>query len=220
LLLSVPLMLEYEAVLTRPQHLTACGLSSDAVGHVLDDLAAVATPVRLAFRWRPRLADPDDDMVLETAINGRASAIVTFNQRDFADAGKDFDCAVILPAAALQGIRSLNPMRRSNFALRLQPSLLEELRKAAELEGVALNQLINVAVAEKVSAMRTQEYFQERARRADRAETLRILQRAGKGSAPVKSDELPSEWPKKPGRQAANGRDSVSRPGQKRRSAK
>ncbi len=40
-------------------------------------------------------------------------------------------------------------MRRSNFALRLQPSLLEELRKAAELEGVALNQLINVAVAEK-----------------------------------------------------------------------
>jgi predicted HicB family RNase H-like nuclease len=42
-------------------------------------------------------------------------------------------------------------MRRSNFALRLQPSLLEELRKAAEAEGVALNQLINVAVAEKVS---------------------------------------------------------------------
>ena len=40
-------------------------------------------------------------------------------------------------------------MRRSNFALRLQPSLLEELRKAAEAEGVALNQLINVAVAEK-----------------------------------------------------------------------
>jgi len=43
-------------------------------------------------------------------------------------------------------------MRRSNFALRLQPSLLEELRKAAELEGVALSQLINVAVVEKVSA--------------------------------------------------------------------
>ena len=73
-------------------------------------------------------------------------------------------------------------MRRSNFALRLQPSLLEELRKAAELEGVALNQLINVAVAEKVSALRTEEYFQERGRRADRAETLRILERAGKGN--------------------------------------
>jgi len=40
-------------------------------------------------------------------------------------------------------------MRRSNFPLRLQPSLLAELRKAAGVEGVALNQLINVAVAEK-----------------------------------------------------------------------
>jgi putative PIN family toxin of toxin-antitoxin system len=106
LLLSVPLMLEYEAVLTRAQHLAACGLSSAEVGRVLDDLAAVARPVRLAFRWRPRLPDPDDDMVLETAINGSASAIVTFNQRDFAHAGKEFNCAVILPATALQQIRS------------------------------------------------------------------------------------------------------------------
>ncbi|MGA2375404.1 MAG: putative toxin-antitoxin system toxin component, PIN family [Candidatus Sulfotelmatobacter sp.] len=109
LLLSVPLMLEYEAVLSRPQHLAASGLSGAEVGRVFDDLAAVARPVRLAFRWRPRLPDPDDDMVLETAINGRASAIVTFNQRDFADAGKEFNCAVILPAAALQQIRSLTP---------------------------------------------------------------------------------------------------------------
>ena len=109
LLLSVPLILEYEAVLTRPQHLAACGLSSAEVGRVLDDLAAVARPVRLAFRWRPRLSDPDDDMVLETAINGSASAIVTFNQRDFGPGTKSFSCAVIPPATALQQIRSSNP---------------------------------------------------------------------------------------------------------------
>ncbi|MFY9681368.1 MAG: toxin-antitoxin system HicB family antitoxin [Candidatus Sulfotelmatobacter sp.] len=109
-------------------------------------------------------------------------------------------------------------MRRSNFALRLQPSLLEELRKAAELEGVALNQLINVAVAEKVSALRTEEYFRERASRADRSETLRILERAGKGNAPVGGDELPAEWQKKPGRKATNGRESVSKRGQKTKS--
>jgi hypothetical protein len=91
-------------------------------------------------------------------------------------------------------------MRRSNFALRLQPSLLEELRKAAELEGVAVNQLINVAVAEKVSALRTVEYFQERGRRANRAETLRILNRAGKGNAPTSGDEIPPDLMKKSGR--------------------
>ena len=109
LLLSVPLMLEYEAVLTRMQHLSACGSSSAEIGRVLDDLAAVARPVRLAFRWRPRLRDPDDDMVLETAINGNASAIVTFNQRDFAEAGKDFNCAIILPVTVLRQIRSSIP---------------------------------------------------------------------------------------------------------------
>ena len=106
LLLSVPLILEYESVLTRPEHLAACRLSSTEVGRVLDDLAAVARPVRLAFRWRPRLSDPDDDMVLETAINGSASAIVTFNQRDFVAGAKGFGCAVIRPATALQQVRS------------------------------------------------------------------------------------------------------------------
>jgi len=101
-------------------------------------------------------------------------------------------------------------MRRSNFALRLQPSLLEEARKAAEAEGVALNQLINVAVAEKISALRTQEYFAERARRANRKETLRILDRAGRGNPPVAGDELPADkgqptqgW--KPARKAIPG---------------
>ena len=109
-------------------------------------------------------------------------------------------------------------MRRSNFALRLQPSLLDELRKAAEAEGVAVNQLINVAVAEKVSALRTETYFRERARRADRIETLRILERAGKGNPPMKGDELPTNWQKKAGRKAANG-DSVSKRGQKKKAA-
>jgi len=82
-------------------------------------------------------------------------------------------------------------MRRNNFALRLQPSLMEEARKVAELEGVALNQLINVALAEKLSALRTEEYFVERIRRADRAETLRILNRSGKGKPPIEGDECP-----------------------------
>lgn len=89
-------------------------------------------------------------------------------------------------------------MRRSNFALRLQPSLLQELRRAAEAEGVALNQLINVAVAEKISALRTDEYFQQRAARADRVETLRILANAGKGNPPIYEDKLAAGWAEQP----------------------
>jgi putative PIN family toxin of toxin-antitoxin system len=106
LLLSVPLVLEYESVLTRSEQLAECGLNIIEVGRILDDLVAIARPVRLMFRWRPRLPDPNDDMVLETAVNGHASAIVTFNQRDFVRGMKSFDCDVILPGQALQRIRS------------------------------------------------------------------------------------------------------------------
>lgn len=101
-------------------------------------------------------------------------------------------------------------MRRSNFALRLQPSLLQELRKAAEAEGVALNQLINVAVAEKVSALRTEEYFQLRASRGNRAKTLRILGKAGKGNPPVTGDELPADWRRGPRKRAIRKRSAHS----------
>ena len=69
-------------------------------------------------------------------------------------------------------------MKKSNFALRLQPSLMEEAKKVAKAEGVAVNQLINVAVAEKVSALRTEEYFAERARKGDIKKALQVLKRA------------------------------------------
>jgi hypothetical protein len=81
-------------------------------------------------------------------------------------------------------------MRKSDFALRLQPSLLEEARKLAETDGVALNQLINVAVAEKLSALRTETYFAERAARADTPRARDLLKRAGAGNEPVKGDEV------------------------------
>jgi putative PIN family toxin of toxin-antitoxin system len=102
LLLSVPLMFEYEAVLTRREHLLASGASVEDVTELLDGLAAVAKRVRLAFRWRPALPDPNDDMVLETAVNGRADAIVTFNDRDFNPVASEFGCRVVRPAELLR----------------------------------------------------------------------------------------------------------------------
>ena len=85
-------------------------------------------------------------------------------------------------------------MRRIHFVSRVPPTLLSEARKATESEGVALNQLITVGLAEKVSVMRTEEYFEERARLADPAKVSRILARVGKGNPPLEGDELPLEF--------------------------
>jgi predicted nucleic acid-binding protein len=65
-------------------------------------VAAAAEPVRLAFLWRPAVRDPDDDMVLETAANGQADAIVTFNKRDFVSVAERFGVSVWAPGEALQ----------------------------------------------------------------------------------------------------------------------
>lgn len=98
---SVPLFLEYEAVLTRQEHLRASGLSLEEVGMLLDALAAVVDPVRLSYLWRPILRDADDDMVMEAAINGSADAIVTFNHGDFTGS-EQFGIRVIRPGRALR----------------------------------------------------------------------------------------------------------------------
>ena len=66
---SVPVILEYEAVLTRLEQLEASGLTSSQVNEVLDAFVKVAIPVPLRFLWRPRLKDPADEMMLETAVN-------------------------------------------------------------------------------------------------------------------------------------------------------
>jgi hypothetical protein len=82
-------------------------------------------------------------------------------------------------------------MKKMSYSLRLQPSLMEELRMASASEGVSLNQLINVAVAEKVSSLRAELYLQERIRRAHHGEALRILDRALEGNPPMADEERP-----------------------------
>lgn len=101
LLVSVPLMIEYEAVMTRSEHLKAAGLHLAELEELLDAIAGVATPIRLAYLWRPAARDPGDDMVLETAVNGQADAIVTFNLRDLAKAAAQFGIEALSPGQAL-----------------------------------------------------------------------------------------------------------------------
>jgi hypothetical protein len=82
-------------------------------------------------------------------------------------------------------------MRISNFALRLQPALMEEAKALAKVEGVALNQLINVALAEKLAATRTLDFFERYTHGADVAEALALLRRPRVGEPPRAGDELP-----------------------------
>jgi putative PIN family toxin of toxin-antitoxin system len=107
-LVSVPLMLEYEAVLTRPEHLDASGLTLEQVNEILDALAKVLIPVRLRFLWRPRLKDPADEMVLETAVHGRADRLVTFNIRHLAAAAREFGIRVLVPRDAWKEVQRRN----------------------------------------------------------------------------------------------------------------
>ena len=102
LMVSVGLFVEYEAVLKRPEHLKAAALSTVDVDGLLDAIASFAEPVQMFFLWRPQLRDADDDMVLETAVNGQADAIVTFNIRDFAAASPEFGIPVMLPGDVLR----------------------------------------------------------------------------------------------------------------------
>ena len=83
LLLSVPLVLQYEEVLLRPSNLAAFRLTPGEVCDLIDTFCSVAEPVELNYLWRPMLRDPDDEMVLETAVLGRADRLLTFNVRDF-----------------------------------------------------------------------------------------------------------------------------------------
>lgn len=93
---SVPLVLEYEAVLLR--HLPQLGLSQAQLHAFLDYLCARSQHTTIHYLWRPHAKDAGDDLVLEVALAAQAQAIVTFNTRD------------LQPAAQL-GIEVLTPQQ-------------------------------------------------------------------------------------------------------------
>lgn len=105
MLISVPLFIEYEAKCTEGEHLSAAGLTRDQALTFLDTLTVFAKPVTIRFLWRPQLRDPADEMVLETAVNGGADALVTFNRRDFGEAPARFGIKLLLPSEALRRLR-------------------------------------------------------------------------------------------------------------------
>ena len=104
-LATPPLFLEYEDVLKRPEHRLSHGLAPEAIEEFLAELAALIEPVEVHFQWRPQARDPNDEMVLEAAINGRADALVAYNIADFARAAERFRIPVLHPAELLKKVK-------------------------------------------------------------------------------------------------------------------
>ena len=106
-LASVPLILEYEAVLTRVEQLEVIGMTSLEVNEILDAFVKVSGFRCLCgSRGVPTSeGHPGDEMVLETAVNGATDWLVTFNLRHLADAARDFGIRVARPGDVLREIR-------------------------------------------------------------------------------------------------------------------
>ena len=105
LLASTAMMLEYEAKCVMDEHRTAAGLTKAEVNIFLNTLAAFLEPIEPYFLWRPHLIDPDDEMVLETGVNGQADAIVTFNKKHYKNVHKQFGIDVLNPSEAIRRLR-------------------------------------------------------------------------------------------------------------------
>ena len=105
-LVTPALFLEYEAVLKRPEQRLVHGLGLRDIDRFLSALAASCEAVEVSFQWRPQLSDANDEMVLETAVNGQADALITHNVRDFVKGAERFGLRVLRPGEFLKELRS------------------------------------------------------------------------------------------------------------------
>ena len=105
LAVSNALLVEYEAVLTRPEHLIPGERSESDAQALIDVIADIADWVVINVLWRPQARDPNDDLIIDAAINAGADAIVTFNRRDFGGAPGRFGIECLLPSETLEKVR-------------------------------------------------------------------------------------------------------------------
>lgn len=99
------LFLEYKEVLKRPEQRLATGMDDKDIAGFMTAFAIAAQPVEVHFLWRPQLADPDHQIVLEAAVNDKSKAIITHNVRDFQPAARGFSIEVVTPGTFLKRIK-------------------------------------------------------------------------------------------------------------------
>lgn len=103
LVLSVPLLFEYESVLKRT---TLMNITPKDIDDFLDYFCSIATRCKIFYLWRPLLKDPADDMILELAVESGSAYIITFNIGDFVGSNR-FGISAITPKTFLTKIGEL-----------------------------------------------------------------------------------------------------------------
>jgi putative PIN family toxin of toxin-antitoxin system len=94
-LMNLKLGLEYRDVSLRPEHVRESALSKREILELIEAVEAFAEPVEVVVRDRPLSPNPNDNMILDLAINGRAEALVTCNTKHFLAAGKRLGIPVL-----------------------------------------------------------------------------------------------------------------------------
>jgi len=147
---SVPLVLEYEAVLLREAE--ALGITPREARIVLAALVQQADRHAIHYRWPSYVRDPDDAHVLATAVAASCPHLITFNKRDFHRA---WEVGVTLHTPRISDPRVFLTKGGIMGALtiRLPESLHAHVRRLAEQEGFSMNQFVMLAVAEKMTRL-------------------------------------------------------------------
>lgn len=103
--ISVPLLLEYEAV--AKELIEGIALTAEDIDDILNYICSVSKWRKIFYLWRPFLKDPKDDMVLELAVTSHCDMIITFNKKDFRNVEQYFGIRVLTPKELLLEIGEL-----------------------------------------------------------------------------------------------------------------
>jgi putative PIN family toxin of toxin-antitoxin system len=103
--ISVPLVYEYEQVLKRMSWPGKPG--NQYIADILDYLCTVGEKWKIHYLWRPKLSDPNDEMILELAVTSQSKFIITFNKSDFREA-REFGISVMNPVEFLNTMEAKN----------------------------------------------------------------------------------------------------------------
>jgi len=102
--LSIPLYIEYQDVLTRPEHMSGAN-TAEEIFAFLRYICSIAHKQQIFFLWRPWLGDPKDDMILELAVASESRYIITHNLKDFRGIEEHFGITPVTPGKFLNIIR-------------------------------------------------------------------------------------------------------------------